>query len=89
MTPGSDVIGTNLTSCFSWIKHLARPMTRKRWGRIINISSVSRTDWKRRTGQLRGSEGWHAWPHQEPRQGICGAQCHGQRRRSWIHRNRI
>lgn len=35
-----DVIGTNLSSCFSWIKHLARPMTRKRWGRIINISSV-------------------------------------------------
>jgi 3-oxoacyl-[acyl-carrier protein] reductase len=35
-----DVINTNLTSCFSWIKNLARPMTRKRWGRIINISSV-------------------------------------------------
>ncbi len=35
-----DVIATNLTSCFSWIKNLARPMTRKRWGRIINISSV-------------------------------------------------
>ena len=35
-----DVIGTNLTSCFSWIKNLARPMTRKRWGRIINNSSV-------------------------------------------------
>jgi len=34
------VIATNLTSCFSWVKHLARPMTRKRWGRIINISSV-------------------------------------------------
>lgn len=34
------VIATNLTSCFSWIKHLARPMTRKRWGRIVNISSV-------------------------------------------------
>lgn len=34
------VIATNLTSCFTWIKHLARPMTRKRWGRIINISSV-------------------------------------------------
>ena len=31
----SDVIDTNLTSCFSWIKHLARPMTRKRWGRIV------------------------------------------------------
>ena len=35
-----DVIATNLSSCFAWIKHLARPMTRKRWGRIINISSV-------------------------------------------------
>ena len=35
-----DVISTNLTSCFSFIKHLARPMTRKRWGRIINMSSV-------------------------------------------------
>ena len=35
-----DVISTNLTSCFMWTKCLARPMTRKRWGRIINISSV-------------------------------------------------
>jgi 3-oxoacyl-[acyl-carrier protein] reductase len=34
------VIATNLTSCYSWIKHLARPMTRKRWGRIINMASV-------------------------------------------------
>jgi 3-oxoacyl-[acyl-carrier protein] reductase len=37
----NDVIGTNLTSCFHWIKHLARPMTRARWGRIVNITSVS------------------------------------------------
>lgn len=35
-----DVVATNLTSCFSFIKHLARPMTRKRWGRIVNMSSV-------------------------------------------------
>ena len=35
-----DVVATNLTSCFVWTKFLARPMTRKRWGRIINISSV-------------------------------------------------
>jgi 3-oxoacyl-[acyl-carrier protein] reductase len=35
-----DVLATNLTSCFTFIKELARPMTRKRWGRIINISSV-------------------------------------------------
>ena len=35
-----DVIGTNLSSCFYWTKALLRPMTRNRWGRIINIASV-------------------------------------------------
>ena len=37
----NEVIATNLTSCFHWTKHLARPMTRARWGRIVNITSVS------------------------------------------------
>jgi 3-oxoacyl-[acyl-carrier protein] reductase len=37
----TDVLTTNLTSCFHWTKHLGRPMTRARWGRIVNISSVS------------------------------------------------
>ena len=36
----NDVINTNLTSCFHWIKALGRPMTRKRWGRIVNVASV-------------------------------------------------
>lgn len=36
----NDVLTTNLTSCFHWIKALGRPMTRKRWGRIVNVSSV-------------------------------------------------
>ena len=31
---------TNLPGCFHWIKALGRPMTRKRWGRIVNVSSV-------------------------------------------------
>jgi 3-oxoacyl-[acyl-carrier protein] reductase len=35
-----DVIATNLSSCFHWTKGLGRPMTRKRSGRIVNISSV-------------------------------------------------
>jgi len=35
-----QVIQTNLSSCFYWTKGLVRPMTRRRWGRIINISSV-------------------------------------------------
>jgi 3-oxoacyl-[acyl-carrier protein] reductase len=37
----NEVVATNLTSCFHWTKHLARPMTRARWGRIVNITSVS------------------------------------------------
>ena len=36
-----SVINTNLSSSFYWCKGLVRPMTRKRWGRIINVSSVS------------------------------------------------
>jgi len=36
----NDVLNTNLSSCFYWTKGLLRPMTRKRWGRIINITSV-------------------------------------------------
>ncbi|MBL63550.1 MAG: 3-oxoacyl-ACP reductase [Opitutae bacterium] len=35
-----SVLRTNLTSCFHWTKGLARPMTQRRWGRIINVSSV-------------------------------------------------
>jgi 3-oxoacyl-[acyl-carrier protein] reductase len=40
-TDWSDVIATNLTSCFHWTKLIGRPMTRARWGRIVNITSVS------------------------------------------------
>lgn len=36
-----DVMNTNLTSCYHWSKALMRPMTRQRWGRIVNISSVT------------------------------------------------
>ncbi|MBC2594767.1 3-oxoacyl-ACP reductase FabG [Ruficoccus amylovorans] len=36
----NEVVSTNLSSCFYWSKGLLRPMTKKRWGRVINISSV-------------------------------------------------
>jgi len=35
-----QVIDTNLSSAFHFSRGLLRPMTRQRWGRIINISSV-------------------------------------------------
>ena len=35
-----EVMDTNLTSCFYWTRKLAYPMARKRWGRIVNVSSV-------------------------------------------------
>ena len=37
----NDVLSTNLSSAFYWTKGLVRPMTKKRWGRIIGISSVT------------------------------------------------
>ncbi|HQU09451.1 MAG: 3-oxoacyl-[acyl-carrier-protein] reductase [Verrucomicrobia bacterium 21-51-4] len=36
-----DVLQTNLSSAFYWVKGLLKGMTRKRWGRIINMASVS------------------------------------------------
>ena len=36
----SDVINVNLTSVFTLTKNLIKPMLKKRWGRIVNISSV-------------------------------------------------
>jgi len=35
-----DVIATNLTSVMTWTQALIQPMARKRWGRVINITSV-------------------------------------------------
>lgn len=35
-----DVVNTNLTSVFRLAKACVRPMTKARWGRIVNISSV-------------------------------------------------
>lgn len=35
-----DVVNTNLTSVFRLAKSCVRPMTKARWGRIVNISSV-------------------------------------------------
>ncbi len=35
-----EVINTNLSSCFYWVKGILSPMMRKRRGRIVNISSV-------------------------------------------------
>jgi 3-oxoacyl-[acyl-carrier protein] reductase len=40
-TDWNDVISTNLTSCFHFCKLVGRPMTRARFGRIVNIASVS------------------------------------------------
>ncbi len=37
----NDVLSTNLSSAFYWVKGLVRPMTKKRWGRVISISSVT------------------------------------------------
>jgi 3-oxoacyl-[acyl-carrier protein] reductase len=37
----SSVIETNLSSAFRFARAIGRPMTRQRWGRIVNVTSVS------------------------------------------------
>ena len=37
----NDVLNTNLTGVFHLCKLFTKPMLKKRWGRVINISSVS------------------------------------------------
>lgn len=37
----NEVIQTNLSSCFYWTKAIGWPMCRARFGRIVNISSVT------------------------------------------------
>jgi 3-oxoacyl-[acyl-carrier protein] reductase len=35
-----SVLSTNLSSCFHWTKNLLYRMVKRRWGRIVNVSSV-------------------------------------------------
>ncbi len=35
-----QVLRTNLDSCFHWCKALLPAMARKRWGRVVNVSSI-------------------------------------------------
>ena len=70
------VLATNLTSCFHWTKHLGRAMTQKRWGRIVNITSVIGLTGQRRPGQLCGGQGRPDRLHQEHRPGIRPPQRH-------------
>jgi 3-oxoacyl-[acyl-carrier protein] reductase len=35
-----NVLRTNLDSCFHWTKNLLYPMVKRRWGRIVNMTSV-------------------------------------------------
>jgi 3-oxoacyl-[acyl-carrier protein] reductase len=53
-----DVIDTNLTSVFRLAKGCVRPMTKARWGRIINISSVVGA-----MGNAGHRSHWPDWEH--------------------------
>ena len=81
-----EVLDTNLRGTFLFTRAATRPMMQARYGRIINISSVS---------GLRGNPGQANYsaskaavigftPHRGPRTGE--PQGHGQRRRPGLHR---
>ena len=76
-----DVIDTNLRGTFLFTRAATRPMMQARYGRIINISSVSGDSRQSGPSELFGLEGGRdrLQPHRGPRAGK--PQGHGERRR--------
>ena len=63
-----DVLHTNLTGAFHTIRRATPKMMRARFGRIVNVSSVSGQTGPGRPGQLLGRQGraWWASPGPSP-----------------------
>ena len=53
-----QVIAVNLTATFRLTRAAVRGMMRRRFGRIIGISSVVGSHWQCRAGQLHSQQGW-------------------------------
>ena len=83
-----EVIDTNLKGTFLFSRAVGAMMMRARFGRIINISSVSGLDGQPGPGQLLGEQGRRHRLQQDdrPRAGL--ARHHGQRGGPGLHHHR-
>ena len=81
------VLATNLTGVFLLTQAAIKAMVRKRYGRIVNVTSVVGLMGNAGPGQLRGVQGGAHRPHEVA--GARGrlAQHHLQRGRARLHRD--
>jgi len=66
---GNAVIDTNLNSLFNMCRPVIEGMRNRKFGRIINISSINGQKGQFRPDQLFGRQGGRAWVHQGARAG--------------------
>ena len=83
-----DVLGTNLTGAFHTIRRATPKMMRGRFGRIVNVSSVSGQTGQAGPGQLLGGQGRAVGPHPGGRPGARVPRHHLQRGRPRAYRDR-
>ena len=82
------VLDANLRSAFLAIRAASRGMMKRRWGRIVNISSVVGLMGNKGQTQLRREQGRADRPDQVGGQGTGLAQHPLQRDRARVHRDR-
>ena len=83
-----DVLQTNLRSAWLCSRMAVRSMMRKRYGRIVNVSSISGLLGPGRPDELQRQQGRSHRTDQSTRQRSRAAQDYGQRGGAWLHPHR-
>ncbi len=83
-----SVLDTTLGGFYNVTQAVLQQMLTYRYGRIINMASVSGLKGACWANQLLGSKGGHHRCHQGSGTRSCAQRCHRQCRRPRIHRNR-
>ena len=82
-----EVVAVNLTATFRLARAAVRGMMRRRFGRVIGISSVVGCDRQSGSDQLHRHQGRHDRHDQIDRAGIRQARSHGELHRPGLHRH--
>ena len=83
----TSVLEVNLTASFRLCRSAMRGMTKRRWGRIVNITSVVGVTGNAGAGELCGFKGRCHWPQQITGPGTGVAQHNSELRGPRLHRN--
>ena len=82
------VLDANLRGAFATIRAASRGMMKRRWGRIINITSVVGITGQQGASELRGEQGGAHRPHEVGGEGARVTQHSRERHCAGLHRDR-